>query len=128
MQSPQHVVQRVWYPQCQPVRALHWSLLLPQKLHLRVKLVGSQRQTLQQARCSFNRLRIGMQQIVEVDRVSQRLSTYFIGHKQGIHPAQRNVESETFVCYAFARSAGMQPSMHVQCLSHASSSCKQDEN
>ncbi len=76
------------YPQCQPFRGLHWSSLLPQQLHLRVELVGSQRQTLQHARCSCNMLRIGMQEPVEVDRIGQRLCTYSIGHKQGIHPAK----------------------------------------
>jgi len=29
-----------------------------------------------------------MQERTEVDPMSQRLSTYSIGHKQGIHPAQ----------------------------------------
>ncbi len=35
--------------------------------------------------------RVGMQEIVVVDSMSQRLSTYSVGHKQGIHSVTNRV-------------------------------------
>ena len=63
-----------------------------------------------------------MHEIIEVDRACQRLGTYSVGHKQGIHPAKLN--DENWLCCVFAWSAVMQPSLGVESLSTASSSCK----
>ncbi len=38
--------------------------------------------------------RVGMQEIVVDDSMGQRLSTYSVGHKQGIHPVTNRVCAE----------------------------------
>ena len=35
--------------------------------------------------------KVGMQEIVVLDSMGQRLSTYSVGHKQGIHPVTNRV-------------------------------------